>query len=180
MDEGEPIHESLMRSAEIKALFYELPLFIMAVLGAAALAYLYKELVMRFDPMLETRMPAYLMAALVGIVLIWVFWAASFYPRKVVVYEDEILFDMLFGRRTLRAEDLKGVREFSEMETKKTFFRPGYANLTPAVSGALAVEKSKGRVWVLSPEDPAALAGAIESVLKNQERASNRTAPPPG
>jgi len=163
---GETIYSARAGKPELRAFVYELPLTFLAVLAAAFLAIVYLNVVVYYDPHLETRLAAYAMAAIVAICLFFVFWAASYYVKEVRVYPDRIEFNMVFGTREVPFRELESIKELSADELKRTFFRPGFINMTPVASGGVALKKKKGRIWVFSPEDSAEFVEAAQKAVR--------------
>ena len=98
MSDDKIIYESGMWPFEFKSLIYELP---MALLVAGFPGGIYLLFRYYIFPNYEID-PSTILFTLAGIyttAIIFVFWAASFYPRKVMVLEDRIRIKMLLGKK---------------------------------------------------------------------------------
>jgi len=163
MADNGPIYSADMRGVEGAAMKYELPLILGAAVAGAVLAVAYALIVRRVDPYWVTNFPLYFMGALVLIGMVAVFWAASYFAKRVDIYPDRLVFKMVFSSREVPFSNITGIALLTEEETRKTFLRPGSANLSPAVGGSVMMTRVSGRPWVFSLVDPV---GFIEEFEK--------------
>jgi hypothetical protein len=95
-----------------------------------------------------------------------VLWGASYYPKRVMVLPDRIRFKMLVSSREVPVLNVDSIERLSREEARRTFSGFRFHNLSPAVNGAVALKRRKGRPWVFSPADPEALIAAVEKVME--------------
>lgn len=177
MEKEERENTFFMRGAEAKALLYEVPVFLVGLVGGAAMAVFYAYAVRRFDPGLETRMPLFLMAALVGFGLILVFWAASYFPRSVTVMDDRLVFNMLFGERSVRLADIESIEALEPEAARRSLLSPVYLSLTATIGDAIMLKRKKGLVWVFSPIDSEGFLAAAAEMTGGPGRESDDADP---
>lgn len=174
MQDEDKFFETPMRGFELTALIYELPVMLGALLLAGLLALAYAFAVGRLELYQYPGVPGIILAVMDFIALLVVFYAASFYPRRIMVFPDRIKFKMLFSHREIPLSMIDSIETLSVREAKKTFLSPRFHNLSPAVDGAVVMKRTRGRAWVLSPADPEGLIQAVENA-----REKNAEAPEP-
>jgi len=170
MSEEKPVWEGRMRKTESKAFIYELPAMGLALGAGAVLAVIYAYVINRFQLFLKPNLPLFIMIGLALIGLCFIFWGASYYGRRITVFQDRIRFQMAFGRRDVPVNMISSLTALSIPETKKTFFSLRYVNLTPTVEGAVMLKRLKGRVWVFSPENAEEFISAVKGIMANQNQ----------
>jgi len=165
MENDKPIAECGMRGFEFDALLYEVPYITAGLVLAGAMAAANLMIVDRLE-LLERPIAPFLsifilVAAGFGLVL----WAASYYPQRVSVYPDRLVFDMLYKSRETPLADVESFTLLTEAEAKGTFLKLGCLNLSPAVTGSVMLKRDKGLAWVFSPEDPETIVEKVEELL---------------
>ncbi len=163
MKTDDAIHEQKTAPTEILAFVYELPHFLLAIFLGAVGAFAYRTLVIHYDPALVTRLPMILMIAFALAGLFVVFFAASYYARGVAVFKDRVTINMAFGERDITFDKLVDVKPVPREKMGKKMLSPRCMCLTPALTGALAFQRKKGRPWIVSVPDPDALIEAVKS-----------------
>jgi len=165
MEPGGKIYECGMRRFEISALLYELPLLVGALVMAWALLGAYNLILVRC--LGDSRNAAFAMLAVLDLIgLAIVFWAASFFPKRITVYADRIRFKMIFRDRDIMIADVRELRPFAAGEVRRAFFAPGKLCLSLSVRGALLLRKARGRAWVFSPADADTFVEAVEKARR--------------
>jgi hypothetical protein len=147
------------------AVLYELPMLIAVIMAAFALLISYKFVLDRF--LNDNRAAAFIFLAVMDVTaLALVFWAASYFPKRIIVYADRVRFKMIFKDRDVRFSELDELKALSPEDARKTFFTLRHANLTPAVKGAVALTRKAGRAWVFSPDAPDQFVAAVEEAMR--------------
>lgn len=164
MEKDRELYQGGTRSFELRALFYELPYLVAALAAGGAVGAVYALVVIYFRDRFEPVVALYILMALVFCGLLLVFWGASYYPVRVKVFPDRLWFKMMFGRRELYWKNIAGLRPLSETDTRRTLIRPGYRSLCPAISGAVLIERTRGRPWVICLWDREAFLEAVKKL----------------
>jgi|GEM_PF-6617750 len=162
MEDRKELYEAQMKSFEWTAFFYELPYFLAALVAGGAVGALYALVVMHYRQSLDLYTPLYFLMAIVFCGIVFMFWAASYYPFRVKVFPDRLWFKMMFGKRELKKEDILSISPLSEKETRRTLTSLRYRSLCPAISGAVLLQRSKGRPWVINFADRESFLKAVE------------------
>jgi hypothetical protein len=110
-------------------------------------------------------LPLAIMLGLAVIGLGFVFGAANIFPRGIKVYPDRLHFDMLLGKRDIPVKNILACEALSVEQSRRTFFSPRFANLSPAVQGAVLLKRTKGRAWVFSPDQTDEFLAAAAGIM---------------
>ena len=170
MAEEEPLYKCGMRPFEFSAIKYEIPHMIVALALGVGLAFLNYFIIVKFS-LIErypsTPMVSMVIIALVGSVV--VLFAASYYPRWVFVKPDRVGLRMFFINREIKRDNIETIEILRPGEARKTFFSLHYINLSPAVEGAVKIERNKGRAWIFSPEEPEEFVEAALAMMEGRD-----------
>lgn len=169
MGEEKPIWEGRMRKLEPLALVYELPAMLCALILGGLLAVLYTYVITHFLLFMVPHLPLAILLGLAAIGLGSVFGAANLFPRGIKVYPDRLHFDMLLGKRDVPVKNISACAAMNFEQTRRTFFSPRFANLSPAVRGAVLLTRTKGRAWVFSPEKTDEFLSAAAGIMAPQK-----------
>ncbi len=162
------IYESKMWPFEFKSLVYELPMIILVV-GAPGAVYLLFKYYIFPNYEIDPRTIYFTLAGVYTTAIIFIFWAASFYPIKVMVLEDRIRIRMLLGKRDVKIDDVEDIRKLDPKETGKTLLSQKAWNLSPAVNGAVLLKRKKGKDWVFSPADPQEFLFVVNKLIRIED-----------
>ncbi len=155
------IYEAQVRSFEFTAVFYELPYFLGALIVGGGAGALYGLVVIHFREQFNPWAPLYVLLALLLCGLVFLFWGASYYPVRIKVFPDRLWFKMMFGTRELHWNNVLSVKALSDKDTRRTLTSPRFRSLSPAVSGAVLLARTKGRPWVINVDDREAFMQAV-------------------
>lgn len=170
MAEEEPLYKCGMRPFEFSAIGYEAPHMIAALALGAGLAVLNYFIIVKFN--IIEKYPSAPMVDMVILALVGslvVLFAASYFPRQAYVKSDRIGLRMFFVNREIKRDDIGEIALLEPGDARKTFFSPRYMNLSPAVKGAVKVQRKKGRAWVFSPDEPEEFIEAAMAMMEGRE-----------
>lgn len=160
----EPLYEVRMRGFELRALLYELPQMSSGLIAGCAAGYLYYFLFTSY-PEWGKYVHLAIFGALAAVGIAGIFWGASYYPRRALLFDDRIRFIMAFSSREVPYAEIVSARTLDLEETRKTFLSLRYLSMSPSLSGAVELRRRNGRTWVFSAEDPEALVSQLNELV---------------
>ncbi|MFO8057525.1 MAG: hypothetical protein R6V10_09530 [bacterium] len=167
MDENGELYEGRTHSFELRAFWYELPYFVAALAAGGAVGAAYALVVIYFRDRFEPIVALYVLMGLLLCGLLFVFWSASYYPVRVKVFPDRLWFKMMFGKRVLYRDEVLNIKSLSEEDACRTLMSTRYRSLSPAVYGAVLLERKKGRPWVINLSDRESFLKAADKFEKD-------------
>jgi hypothetical protein len=168
MSNEKVIYKSGMWPFEIKSLIYELPM-ILIVIGVPGAVYLLFRYYIFPNYEIDPRTIFFTLAGVYTTAIIFIFWAATFYPRQVIVFEDRIRIKMLLGKKDVKIDDIEDIRKLDPKETGKTLLSQKTWNLSPAINGAVLLKRKKGKDWVFSPADPQEFLFVVVKMVQTED-----------
>ena len=174
----EPLHQSYMRGIELRALIYELPQMFVGLLAGSLAGYIFAWIINRYSSVLSPREQQLIFAGFVAVGMAGIFWGASYYPRRALLFDDRMRLVMAFGSREVPYAEIKSFRVLAPEEPRRTFVSLRFVSMSPAITGAVELRRKRGRAWVFSPEDAEELVALVRARMAGPAAANQPSSEP--